>query len=78
MDDKVAKVFVIVDLKLRNTLKHSKIICYFCFLNDSVTLLNHLNKIRFKPLFWLETNSFLKFQSLFPDQNKMLDDYVGW
>ena len=57
MDDKVAKVFVIVDLKLDNALKHSKIICYFYFLNDSIPLLNPLNKMSFRPLLWLEINT---------------------
>lgn len=37
VDDKVAKVFVIVDLKLVNALKHSRIICYFYFLSDSIS-----------------------------------------
>lgn len=58
MDDKVAKVFVIVDLKLENALKHSKIIRYFYFLNDSVTFQNPLNKMSFRVLLWLEIKTF--------------------
>lgn len=67
MDDKVAKVFVIVDLKLENALKHSKFICYFHFPNDLIPLLNSLNKMHFRPILWMEINTFWKSLSFSPD-----------
>jgi len=59
VDDKIAKVFVIVDLKLGNALKYSKIICSFYFINYSIPLQNPLKKMILDVYFGFQSLSVL-------------------